>query len=189
MVKETLTYDIARRDALEHLSWTQSRRADTIFIDNMFFPLAVISACLWIMFGPVIGIPVAVVACVFLIKFVRSMLTHKKQNNGIEQADFHIGREKLISISEEVIYEPRIVRGFGDSSRRNYKEVTVFNFSVGSWRLRPMDYFYTWSKELKMTGNGIANTSLEGEEFLVVTLKGSGDICAIYNTKFFKYVE
>ena len=46
---------------------------------------------------------------------------------------------------------------------------------------------YTWSKTFYMSGQGIENTSLVGDEFYLVILHSTQEICAVYNTKFFVY--
>ncbi|MBR4013165.1 MAG: hypothetical protein IKJ00_02610 [Clostridia bacterium] len=105
--------------------------------------------------------------------------------DAVGRGDFSISKQTLSHIATETIYEPNQSGSHGRVS----KDIKCFYFLSGiSWRVPEVDVHYGWSKEFYMTSSGLDNTSVKGNEFYFVTLKGHHDISYIYNTNMF-YVE
>ena len=46
---------------------------------------------------------------------------------------------------------------------------------------------YAWSRDMYISPQGLENTSLQGDEFYLVTRKGEAEVAYAYNKKFFEY--
>ncbi len=191
MVKETLTDSIIKRDAVNYLKWHVDKKEDTALMDSYFIYPLVSSPFLWIIYGWVFGVLSLAAAAVLFVPYLKQRKKLKKEVEWAEGLEFEVRKESLISCYTEEVYEPHYHRDYVSLSthskyRHNYKRVVFLCFATGKWRV-PEDC-YAWLKELKMSEAGLESSSVPGDEFFVITIKGGGDVCAAYNTKLFKYV-
>lgn len=186
MVKETLTDSIIKRDAVNYLKWQVDKKEDTAYMDSLFLGPLILSPLLWVMLGWVLGVLSLVLSAVMFVRYRKEVIKLKKEEEWADGLEFEVRKEPLISTYTEEIYEPYYTGTGRRRHRHDYKRVTFLCFSTGKWRVP--EECYVWSKELKMSGTGVESSSVPGDEFFVITVKGGGDVCAAYNTKFFKYV-
>ena len=190
MVKETLTDSIIKKDAVNYLKWQVDKKEDTALMDSYFIYPLTLFPFLWIIYGWLIGVLVLGIAVLLFIPYLKQRKKLKKEEKWAEGLEFEVRKEPLISTYTEEVYEPHYhsygVIGNRRHRRDNYKRVIFLCFATGKWRVP--DDNYTWSKEMKMSGAGVENSSVPGDEFWVITVKGGGDVFAAYNTKLFKYV-
>ena len=130
------------------------------------------------------------VAAYHIVQYVRDVIeykAHKKELMSlVDRGDISISIEKFSHIAEETIYEPHTTsRGH----TKNYRDVKMFYFESGvSWRMQSY-WHYEWSKEYYLSAEGLINTSVGGNEFFYITLKGEHDISYIYPCKLFELDE
>ncbi|MBE6641155.1 MAG: hypothetical protein E7619_06175 [Ruminococcaceae bacterium] len=187
MHKVQLTEEIIRKDAVRYLHWKVDKKEHVLDMDAQFMLPLVLAPFLWIMFGWVFGVICIAVAVYMFIPYLKSRKRLKKEDDWADDVKFQISREKLVSVFSEDVYEPHYYGSGRNRVRDNYKTVYMLCFGVGEWRIPEENY--PWAKDLRMTANGVENTSLPGDEFWVVRVNGGGEICVAYNTKFFKYTE
>ena len=134
-----------------------------------------------------IGILIFLLAAPTVVGYVKDRREHyvkkKALTEVIARADVSISVERLSHIAEEVLYEPHVYRGH----RHTTKLVTLFHFESGvSWRVPNFFGHYPWSREYRLTPSGLENTSVEGNEFYLISLQGYHEIAYIYPCKFFE---
>ena len=183
--KETLTLAGIRRDlrlvAKNQLSNTE----------DWCLPPMVAMALLAVILGKAlhlaVGLVVGLGALYFLIRYVIALRAYRAQRRELDQllerGDISISLETLSHVADEVIYEPST----SFDRRRSLKEITVYYFLSGAgWREARVGYHYAWSREFSLSGEGLRNISLPGNEFYYVTLQGHSEISYIYPCKLFR---
>ena len=127
----------------------------------------------------VLAVPLCMIAVVCILRHIYLWSVERKEYKVMANGEFTVLKEKLSHIGKETIHE--------SGARGTATEANFLYFSCGQWRIMPQNY--TWSKTFSMSGRGVDNTSLVGDEFYVVILHSTQEICAVYNTKFFIYEE
>ncbi|MBQ1213034.1 MAG: hypothetical protein IIX69_06395 [Clostridia bacterium] len=188
MVKEIITERMIKEDAEKYIKWQVDKKEDTAYMDSYFMYPLIFCPVVWIMFGWIFGVLSLAAAALLFVPYLKQRKKLKKEIAWAEGLELEVRKEALISTYTEEVYEPHYHKSYFSNRQRrhNYKRVTFLCFSTGKWRVP--EECYAWSKELKMSSEGVENSSVPGDEFWVVTVKGGGDVCAAYNTKFFKYV-
>ena len=188
MTKETITDRIIKEDAVKYLKKMVNMKKETASITSWYFCIPLIFAPVAWFFGWVIFSLCIISAIVLFLPYYKKMRALKAELVWVDGLEFEVVKEKLISRYTEELHEPHYVP---DAFRpwknhiKSIRQVYVLSFNSGKWRV--LDENYTWSNDLQMTAMGVEASSLPGEEFFVVRVKGGGDVCAAYNTKFFKY--
>ena len=138
----------------------------------------------------VIALLIFAVAAYHIVQYIREIIEYRAQKKElmsvVDRGDISISVEKFSHIAEETIYEPHTTsRGHTN----NYRDVKMFYFESGvSWRMQSY-WHYEWSKEYYLSAEGLINTSVGGNEFYYITLKGEHDISYIYPCKLFELDE
>ncbi len=143
---------------------------------HFFIPFAALGILLTLVATWKIGLPFLAVAAIFLVWYIIK-LQHTPKTTEPVYASYTVVKDRLVNIVEETVEEY--------NHRQSFKTVTVFYFSSQSWRVPP--YNYQWSDLYHMSGTGLCNTSLIGDEFYLVLLNDTHEICCVYNTKLFEY--
>lgn len=187
MSKETLSLDNIKQDLNAVAYSTISNESDWRFSYVISFSAlavlcGIITKSIWV--GLLI-FAVAAYHIVFYIIAYKEYLTHKKAiRQLIKRGDISISLEKLSHIAEETVYEP----WSGRRGRTHFtKLIRVYNFmSGGSWRVPDVDKHYKWSKTHYISLSGLANISVQGNEFFYISLQGYPEIAYIYPLKLFE---
>ena len=116
----------------------------------------------------------------------RECKREKRLIEGISaRKDLAITVEALSHIATETVYEPYMTQV--SHKIRLMKNIIVFHFAAGGrFRLPALRKHYAWSREYCLSSTGLWQTSVEGNEFYVISLQGHPDIRYIYPKKFFK---
>ena len=128
----------------------------------------------------VLAVPLGILAVACISRHIYLRCVERKESKATERGEFTVLKEKLSHIGKETVHEP------GAHGPRT-TEGTYLYFPCGQWRIQPRNY--TWSKDFYMSGQGVENTSLIGDEFYVAISNNTQEICAVYNTKFFTYTD
>ncbi len=195
MTKDVLTLDNVKRD-LRHVIWHQ----DSVQSDWRFVFIAPALLCpvflyFWLntFIFALIGVPLA------LYHIVRYTAELKALNakwdallKAADRGDVYVSLETLSHISSESSYNTGVL----GSDNGTLNEAKFYYFESGRCWQDPMIrgrgvYFphYEWSREFKLSPNGLYNTSVKGNEFYMINLQSSYDIAYIYPTKFFELSE
>ena len=181
MKKEELKFENIKKD-LERFSAVEMSRVNYLWVTGVF--IAPVFAIVGLFINKLIAAIFAVIWIYSLINYVPQISKHLKEKKNTSGAfsrdDFSVSVEKLSHISEEIVSErsPR-----GDLRHRT---VRYYHFYSGiSWAEPNVADHYKWSREFNLSSKGLSQTSVEGNEFYYITLKGASDAAYIYNTKFF----
>lgn len=159
-------------------------------IPYLTFAIALISLGIYLEKGTLFFIAAGVcvlVAAFHIFQLVTKLLYSNKIIKAIKNCEFTVMIEKLSNISKETLYEPHYGRVAGNSRVRTTSEATFLWFGPLKWRIFGSINHYAWSKEFYLSGEGVFNTSVEGNEFFVVTNNFNNQIGVVYNTKFFDW--
>lgn len=188
-MKEELRLANVKLDLLKVLSKRESNLSDWRF--TYIVPATVLAFGLGFLFRSVwIGLIIFSLAAYHVVRYVieahENWAANKQLKKAVDRGDFSVSIETLDHISDETIYEPHITR----HGRINIREAKFFYFVGGSsWRVPDIYRHYEWSMNYSMSTNGLDSTSVIGNEFHFITLKGDQDIGYIYNTKMFELKE
>lgn len=179
MTKEILTKENIQKDVLAYVK----RRPSPIY--TYFLDILLTSIILVIIFAVFVSWKHALVFLILpifaLLGFAPRMREEARERKAALQGEYTVIKDKLSHVDEETIHEPRSAGGH----RQTIQSARFLYFPSGQWRITSPNY--TWSKTFYMSGQGIENTSLVGDEFYLVILHSTQEICAVYNTKFFVY--
>lgn len=133
-----------------------------------------------------IPLPLLAVAAYHVIRLVLEYREHKAKMQiilgGIERGDVSISTEKLSHVATETVIEPHQT----PTRVKSTNVATFFYFEAGRrWRVPKVDRHYKWSKDYYVSTRGLENVSLQGDEFLYVSLQEDCDIAYIYPCKNF----
>lgn len=169
LTTEHITEDLCRNELLRY------NRSQYFFVYGvtcatfaLFFSLA-LSA--W--FGLVFGLPAAVLLGLEGWQY----LQYRKLRQSIRKGQYTVTSEILTACSEEDIPNANTTRG------RTPRYVLHF----GGEDYCVNDDNYPWSRDFRLSYNGMVNTSVAGDEFWVVRATKTEEIGAVYNKKFFDY--
>lgn len=141
---------------------------------------SVIIACIEFIY-PIFILWVVLALVIFLIaSSIISRFRLKRHIKNVSIDDYEIKTEVVANTTEESY----VKKGPKWHSKRvnNY----TIRFENGeSWRI-PEDN-YPWSKERRMSGFAIFQSTHRGDVFMVVIKKDTGKIVVAYNTEFFEY--
>lgn len=181
MTKEVLTKENIAKDVLAHVR-KKAAHGRMYFLDIL---LAVIVGAIFMTLASYwkMGLALFILAMACLLMYIPKIRQEALERKTALQGDFTVIKDRLSHIGEETICEPRRV----GSRYQTIKSAAFLYFPCGQWRITSPNY--TWSKTFYMSGQGIENTSLVGDEFYLAVLNSTGEICAVYNTKFFEYKE
>lgn len=196
MKKEILTKENIIKDLLRVEKIRRNIRHEVRFY--VYAPCIAIAILIFLLWRNwLFSIPFAVVAIYHIIRLIIELRELNARRAAIINGDFAVSSDTLTHIAEELALEPNIRMynfALGYLRRSSVsKDITVLYFRGGSWRLYEKNEFpnrgrhYHWSKEFAMSTEGLLNTSVEGNEFYVVTFEG--EIVYAYNDKFFEYKE
>ena len=190
MKKEEITIEKVKHDLCLYASYKISNIFD--WRSLYFIPVTFLAVVVGVLLKNIwIGLAIFSVAAYHIAIYVTGSKQYKDQKREIKKlinsGGISITLYKLGHISTETIYEPHLSQRIGRRSIiSNYKEVKYYNFTAGgSWRL-PKFTHYSWSKDYYMSGEGLENISLQGDEFYHVALRENHDIAYIYPCKFFE---
>jgi len=185
MEREELKFENIKKD-LERFSAVEVRRANYLWITGVF--IAPVFAIVGLFINKLIAAIFAVIWIYSLINYIPKIsknLKEKKNTSGaFTRDDFSVSVEKLSHISEEIVSEP------GPRGDLRHRTVRYYHFCSGiSWAEPNVSEHYEWSKDFSLSSKGLSQTSVEGNEFYYITLKGASNAAYIYNTKFFVLKE
>lgn len=192
MVKENLTVENIKKDLLK-IAEKQPRVRTKVFKLKKVLAFAVlVIACFCSLLGgidaviPLIAIStISFEACYYicdLIDDIQHALRVKKYKKAVESQKYTFSDEKLISI------DVPLTPGRAGKLVRNTISRPVFCFESGEKWLFLYDVkYYEWSKELYLSGDGLYNSSMPGDEFYTVRVSEYPDVSCIYNKKFFTF--
>jgi hypothetical protein len=164
--------------------------------------LGVLLKSLWI------GVLISSVSIYYIVLYIIESKNHRAAKDALlnvkKRGDISISVEKFEHTSIERIYEPNMRAGV--LSNKLYSNLTqiayFYNFSGGKrWRVPDVFYnpyhrgfpredkHYRWSKDHYISTEGLANISLQGDEFFYISLQGYSDISYIYPCKMFVLEE
>ncbi len=181
MTKEVLTKENIQKDVLAYVKRIADAKGSYLLdigVYSMILLILLACAGAW-----QIALPFALVPIISFLRYIPWWRAAREERGEASQGEFTIVREKLSHIAEETIYEPRYLGRY----TRNMHSVRFLYFPCGQWRIQPRNY--TWSKTFYMSGQGVENTSLVGDEFYIAIVNSTQEICAVYNTKFFTYTD
>ena len=133
-----------------------------------------------------IALPFLAVAAYHAVRFVSEYREHKAKMQiilgGIERGDVSISVERFSHVATETVIEPHQTL----TKTKITSIATFFYFEAGRrWRVPKVDRHYKWSKDYYVSTRGLENVSLQGDEFLYVSLQEDCDIAYIYPCKNF----
>ena len=135
----------------------------------------------WIAGTLSLALPV-IVAIIFI---PRIRAAHISENT-VTCGEYTVIKDKLVNIAHEtVVRKRRISPLYPNNNRYSVDEVEALYFSSRHWCIPRR--CYEWSSLYNMSGDGISNTSVIGDEFYLIILNETQEICVAYNTKFFEY--
>ena len=134
----------------------------------LFFSLALNA---W--FGLVLGLPAAIL---FGLE-VRKYLQYRKLRQAIREGHYTVTSEILTACNEEDVRSANTSRG------REPRYVLY----LGGEDYCIINDNYPWSRDFRLSYNGMVNTSVVGDEFWVARAAKTEEIGAVYNKKFFDY--
>ena len=181
MEREELKFENIKKD-LERVSAVEVGRVNYLWIAGVF--ITPVFAIVGLFINKLIAAIFAVIWIYSLINYIPKISKNLKEKKITSEAftrdDFSVSIEKLSHISEEIVSEP--------SPRGDLRHRTVryYHFCSGiSWAEPNVADHYKWSRDFNLSSKGLSQTSVEGNEFYYVTLKGASNAAYIYNTKFF----
>ena len=181
MIKEVLTKENIERDVVAYVNYKNSLITDSFM--SFFIPITFLAILGAVAFGmlslPLAAVAVFIPSVCLLLWYILVLRRGFIVKEAVLADGYAVTKEPLISIVEETYVEPHVKHGRG----RVLRDAKVMYFGVGSWRIPSR--VYEWSDTFSMSAQGVENTSVAGNEFYVVTLKSTGDIVCVYNTKFF----
>ncbi len=201
MHKETLTLFNIKHDLYKVASFKISNASDWRFA--YIFPFTLLAIVIGVFTKSIlIGLLIFSVAAYHIVLYIPSCREYFRQKKAIKEAldrgDISISVERLSHIGIESIYEPHMAF----RRVRDIKDVTFYYFVSGTrwrlpevykrymsgtrWRLTEVYKHYGWSKEYYLSNEGLANISVEGNEFYYISLRGEYDIAYIYPCKIFQ---
>ena len=194
MKKEKITLDNVKSDLARVLYNVRSIRTD------MHLPQVLWTAALAVFLGillnsVIVGVIISLFGLYPIYQYILAERENKEKKDALwsalERGDVSITTEVLSHIANETVYEPHSHYTPCHGAHRDLtKTITEFYFEGGgSWRLPDTLEHYDWSKEMHLSNSGLVNTSVEGNEFFVVTLQGYNDVKYIYPCKFFELDE
>jgi hypothetical protein len=187
--KEMLTMAGITED-LRKVAWFKLSRLEDWRM-SYIIPIAGLALFVGIYFKKiVIALLIFSIAAYHIVKYIREAIEYVTQKKAlaalVDRGDISISIEKFSHIADETIYEPHTT---GRGHTNNYRDVKMFYFESGvSWRMQSY-WHYEWSKEYYLSAEGLINTSVGGNEFFYITLKGEHDISYIYPCKLFELDE
>ena len=186
MKKEILTDEVIRRDILKH----EVQKAETNDKKTLVWVMPILAVALLAGFvvSWLLAVPIALLAIIPIALYIKqnvkdAEITRSVRNDG----EFSISTDVLSHIAkDEPVYEPH-QHIFGGSRTHYVKYVTYFYFEHAKWRVPEVEKLYAWSRDMYISPQGLENTSLQGDEFYLVTRKGEAEVAYAYNRKFFEY--
>jgi hypothetical protein len=123
----------------------------------------------------------AVVVFAVMMPFVKR---EHIRDNSVICGEYTVIKDTLVNVRTEIVTtRRRYYKSY--KGRYELKEHEFLYFSSRKWHIPRR--CYEWSTLYNMSGNGISNTSIIGDEFYLVILNSTQEICVAYNTKFFDY--
>lgn len=181
MTKEILTKDNIQKDVLAYVKRITGNK------DSYYFGGIVLSTALVLLIATLdrwkIAFVFAILPVFCLLQYIPIWRASRAERGAASRGDFTVTKANLSHIAEEIIHEPR----FAGKHVHTTRVVRFLYFPCGQWRIQPRNY--TWSKDFYMSGQGVENTSLIGDEFYIAISNNTQEICAVYNTKFFTYTD
>jgi len=179
--REELKFENIKKD-LERFSAVEVSRANYLWITGVF--IAPVFAIAGLFFNKLIAVIFAFIWIYSFINYVpkisKTLKEKKNTSRTFTRDDFSVSVEKFSHISEEMVLETTV--------RRNIRHRTVryYHFYSGiRWEEPNVADHYKWSRDFNFSSKGLGQTSVEGNEFYYITLKGASNAAYIYNTKFF----
>ena len=180
--KEVLTKDDIISDLLLWEAYVHSNKTE-IHYAYIILPIlfgSLFAALTGIIYLALIFLVLPIYHLYLLIKKIRNTRMRRAR---ILNSDISIKTDVLERITTEQIYEPRY--SFG-RTRHNMRTVTYFYFSMRKWRVPNVMTHYDWSPNFYLSTEGLINTSVEGNEFYLVSIKDEYEVGYAYNKKFFE---
>ena len=191
MKKETLTLANITNDLKSIAYAGMSNKSDWRL--SYIFPITTLAVILGIVLRSVfLGLLIFSVAAYHIVCYVKEYKVYSKKIKAIkaviDRGDISVSVKNFSHIANERIYEPHTHHNYhthrGDFDAT--KEVSFFHFMSGSsWRAPAVREYYEWSKDYHISLKGLKNTSIRGDDFFYISLKGHYDIAYIYPCKFF----
>lgn len=187
--KTSLTDARIEKDIVTALKYPPSRPKAAVRAENRWGFIAFCVMLVVFVISPAYRWPMvwlALAACAFLaVRPVFLRLRLRRRIKGVSMKDYDVTTETVQSTSEESYTIRRAPSSFALYPNIHIHNYTLHFESGTCWRI-PKDN-YLWSEERPMTDLAIFQSTQEGDSFLVVTKKGSGDIVMAYNEAFFEY--
>ena len=185
MKKEKLTLENIKKDLklipqVEYLIRCEVHQCTII-------PVTIIAICIGLLTRRVwIGLLIFMLCARSIYLLVLDKKKYNTKKRMVEQMsgrdDVSITIDEFSHFSVETVHEPHLA----GRKLRTFKEVTFMYFNSGlSWRLYGGRY-YSWSKNMYLSSEGIRNISVKGNEFICVSLQEDHDIEYYYPCKFFE---
>ncbi len=139
----------------------------------------------------IVGLVSLLLPVVAVAVFLPRIRAEKLYKTTVTCGEYTVIKDTLVNVDKETVVEPNPHRGINiyiGRRRRNHlyiNEVAFLYFSSRKWRIPYR--CYEWSSLYNMSRDGISNTSIIGDEFYLVILNDTQEICVAYNAKFFEY--
>ena len=182
MQKEILTLDVVKQDLRKMVGFDQTHVAEhrvpfILLGGGIAVGAGILCQSLWI------ALLLSSFAIYQTVQLIRELRADSALMNtifcAVERGDFTVSTEILENVSEEIQYK-RVGR-----HRRAYP-VRYLCFRTGRrWRI-PDGTSYEWSMRYAMSGQGLDYTSVNEDEFYVITLQGYYHVAYVYNKKLFE---
>ena len=180
--KEKLTRDKIISDLLlsEVNSSSMKNKVHYVYI----IPIALLAIGAAVVTGIVyIALFILIIPIYHVFLLYRFYTESKSRRMRIINADISIKTDVLERITTEQIYVSKYAFG---NTRHNIKTVTYFHFSMRKWKVPDVITHYDWSENYYLSQEGLRNTSVEGNEFYLVSIRDEYEVGYAYNKKFFE---
>ena len=174
--KDRLTKELILKDIL-HAAKTYTERKNQYRDDIPLLVCMLVIGTVMILTGdPVwfllILLPLGIKAGIVIVR--------KKNTSRLTVDDFTVFSDTANAVEEKVV----------DTGGKygHYRTILIMYFDgSGEWEI-PYDN-YSWSKNWRMSREGVEHTTLQGDAFYIVSRNDTGEIAVAYNQKFFDYQD
>ncbi len=136
----------------------------------------------------IVGLASLLLPVIAVAVLLPRMRAEKLYKTTVICGEYTVIKDTLVNVDKETVVEPNRRRSIYRARRHNHlyiDDVEFLYFSSRKWRIPYR--CYEWSSLYNMSREGISNTSIIGDEFYLVILNNTHEICVAYNAKFFEY--
>ena len=136
----------------------------------------------------IVGIASLLLPVIALTVFLPHIRAEKLYKNTVSCGEYTIITDTLVNVGKETVVEQNRYQSLLMGRRHDHlyiKDAEFLYFSSRKWQIPSK--CYEWSALYNMSREGISNTSINGDEFYLVILNDTQEICVAYNAKLFEY--